>query len=29
MSLSKSEVALFAIAAALWVWVLFGANLVN
>ena len=29
MSLSKGEIALFLIAAALWVYVLFGANLVS
>lgn len=29
MNLSKTDVALFAIAAALWVWVLWGAALLN
>lgn len=29
MTLTKSEVALIAIAIALWVWVLFGANLIG
>jgi hypothetical protein len=27
VTITKTEIALFAIAAALWVWVLFGANL--
>jgi hypothetical protein len=29
MSFTKQEVALFLIAIALWVWVLFGANLIG